>query len=73
LVNKSRSGPGTILTVKGLSKRAYKVIHTLPRGYRMDSLSALLEAAADLSESNPDWYKDAIAGNLMIGIAGDGR
>ncbi len=73
MVNKSRTGPGTILTVKGLSRRAYNTIHKLPRGYRMDSISALLEAAANLAEDNPDWYKDAIAGNLVLDIAGDGR
>lgn len=64
---------GRVLTVKSLNKRAYSVIHNLPRGYRQHSLQALLEAAADLAEVDPDWYKDAIAGNLMIGIAGDGK
>lgn len=73
MTRKPRNGVGTVLTVKSLSRRAYSVIHKLPRGYRQDTIASLLEAAADLAEVDPDWYKDAIAGNLMIGIVGDGK
>lgn len=64
---------GRIITIKGVSARVRKAMQRLDRGYRNDSYLALLEAAADLAEDNPDWYKDAIAGNLMLGVAGDGR
>ncbi len=59
---------GRILTVKNLAVRDYAVIHKLPRGFRQHTMKALLSAAADLSLSNPEWFKHAVAGHLKLSV-----
>ncbi len=57
---------GSILTIKGLEPRAYKAIHSLPRGFRNASMLALLNATADLAETDANWYKRAVANGLRV-------
>lgn len=59
---------GRVLTAKHLSPRAYNAIHKLPRGYRQDSIKALLNAAATLAERDPEWYRHAVAGNIALSV-----
>ena len=59
---------GLVLTAKNLRLRAYESIHNIPHGYRQDTLHALLEAAASLAASNPEWYKAAITGKLKVSV-----
>ncbi len=61
-----RRNTGHILTVKLLPKRSYMAIHSLPRGFRNASLIALLNAAADLAETDANWYKRAVANGLRV-------
>lgn len=63
-----RKPNGRILTAKQLSKRAYKVIHLLPRGYRGPALHALLEALADFAATNKKWYIDVNERGLTVGL-----
>jgi hypothetical protein len=62
------SHKGSVLTVKNLPSPAYKVIHSLPRGYRQDALKGLLTATAKLAEDKPEWYKAAVNGKLKVSV-----
>lgn len=59
---------GRILTVKLLDKRAYNAIHLLPRGFRQETMRALLTACADLAEKNPQWFKAAVSGHVVVSV-----
>ena len=51
--------PRTI-TVKGLSKTEYEVIHKLPRGLRGAAVRALLRMASRTAKHRSNWYLSAI-------------
>lgn len=59
---------GLILTCKQLDRRAYNAIHVLPRGFRQETLRAVLGACADLAERKPDWYRSAVAGSIKVSV-----
>lgn len=59
---------GLILTVKQLDKRAYNAIHSLPRGFRQETMRALLAACADLAEKNPEWFRAAVSGHVLVSV-----
>lgn len=57
---------GRMLTAKRLPKRAYDVVHNLPRGYRGPAMEALLLAAAALADKRKDWHLHARNFQLSI-------